>query len=701
MFPFNFVSLFNDYYYGNKENEILKEISDIYASLSSHFVPCINGSQLSFIENNEIFVKSEKFCQNIINTPEKFENLIKDGKINFPLKIYNSNGFDKWIDFISHYILYHTTFKISFNYFGKILSVGKFKKMVNNFKKSNLQLKLNGNYIYGTFRVYANNINNFYIKNTIEEIINKKILIIFNKKGNKTFGYFNIKINKNKITTVLIEELYKLITTEILQKTGFLISSIKLDQSIMTIRKLKKFNFNEVKYTVGYEVETGLPELHCSLALNYLQKEGNVVSTTYDGGGLEIRTVALRNPNMFSVIGRFDSLLKQIRSKTNYKLNRGAGTHVHLKINYNNLLKDSHQRYLINNIYALFYKYDFGLFFFDTFLPTGRRLSHWGFPFALNKVDNKSIMFCRDSRYTKPYLNKIPNYNGVTSEVTGKLGRCSVLRYITTNSNNTHWEWRGTDVCPSALFLGLKTELLLAILKKALDISVKGITLEPEDQEVSKRLKRLVPKDCNIFSLSDIVARKEAERIVTDLKEYISPLAYRGLKAWCKYVDILRKDTGTKLWFEEMEKILIHSIGIKYFLTTKELEKLFELKEENYTYYPKMIKKLTKEEQEKQTLYELIIPSKANNCRLGQGRASPIDPNRIANNVSCQNCGITTSKLEMLRGRAICNKCYTELKFVPMHISRKRRKSPRTNLKIETLSLVESLVRATLGENHE
>ena len=225
----------------------------------------------------------------------------------------------------------------------------------------------------------------------------------------------------------------------------------------LELPKTKRCTPFDYTIKVGCEYETGVgcADIQTTAGCNPDSKGGIVYGYCQDGGGVELKTVVMENPNIFAYIGKFDAMCKSVRKTPGYKPKASASTHMHISINASPKIavpKGKKQQevnptwygtamfrrtLIANNWYAMFNKYTLALSFFDAFNPTGRRPTRYGKGFRLKKnLDNTYKLQFSDKRFLS-LVGK--DYKALRTAT----GRDSLLRTNTDNSDksNIHWEF--------------------------------------------------------------------------------------------------------------------------------------------------------------------------------------------------------------------------------------------------------------------
>lgn len=481
------------------------------------------------------------------------------------------------------------------------------------------------------------------------------------------------------------------------------------DLSLPPTKRCTPFDF---KFSVGVEYETGIGNIQVQTTEGYhpTSKNGQVYGYCQDGGGVELKTVVMDDPNIFSYIGKFDALCKSIRS-SGFRPKTSASTHIHMSINPRKKIdpipkgKKTQEvnptwygtalfrRTLIgNNWFALLNKYLLALSFFDGFNPGGRRQTGYGLGFLIHedkKTKEKTVIF-KDARFTRL---KGKQYK----EVCGALHRDSLLRNDMTNAKTKgylHWEWRGTDACPSALFMGLKIEFMQAIAREAIQQALDGVQLDPWDETVMGQLDDIVKVE-SVYDIVDSVCRKKALLACKELQAWMTPYAYKGLRAWATYVNHLDESTGTVKWFEKMEKILVTKIGPKMFVTKEDLNNIFALKKTSKCYVPIIPKADKEEDKEKAKNYPVVVTSDMlTTTATGYGYGGACGPQTKA----CYKCGAMTNVTVGKFKTRLCNTCYEEeAKLERWELPKAKEYTPPPNQTDATKSLINEIVTRALS----
>lgn len=468
----------------------------------------------------------------------------------------------------------------------------------------------------------------------------------------------------------------------------------------MSLKPTKRAKVTDYVFAVGCEYETGCCDVKVQKATRggASSKDGIVYGWHQDGGGLELKTVIMRDPDLFAYIGKFDAMCKEIRRTFSPKVS--ASTHIHMSIQPTNKKevpkgkKTQHvnpswygsamfrRKLIANNWLALVNKYTLALGFLDGFNQGGRRNTDYGKRIALAGNGKSKIVKFNDTRYD--YLK-----NEDATSIIGRTGRGSLLRTdISVNATGyIHWEYRGTDSCPSAIFMGLKIEFMQAIAKEAIQFALEGVKLDIWDKSHMDKYNNLA-KVKSIFDINDIVCRKEANIAIKELKKWITPSAFRGLMAWTTYVNTLKSDTGTATWFRDMEKMLITKIGTKHFITSDDLDKMFRYAKGTRSFVPK--KKATiKEKKFRQiVIAEALINSAS--CYSGYG-------SRTGNSGRCDFCG-TTYGLRSKCNTGLCAACIKiSGGFERLKVTNAKTFAPPKNQTEKTKALIEMLVIKGIG----
>jgi len=562
-------------YYGRNSHATGKE-STIRALLASKGIKILERrDNVDFISVDD-FVSFYNSCAPIIKGRFHFVQNLKlpeinvvflDGKyictFDFPLGFYtleNSRIEPKYtLDFYPHgtYRIYKGTYTVlyksldelsqaisSASYNGiKYIKYNNTKICRNSINTCNIHFygyTQNKN-AFGIFRAYTkspilltttvsvdNYVFRFVVSNTKESSVNKNIItVVFS--NDTTPGYYIGKLPKflpKKIIQVVLKKLSGL-------HFGYACTFHELPKPAVYSP--------DVKIMFGFELETGVSQLEvCPFIQN---------SWTFDGGGVEIRSHLIIDPSFEKLFTQFDHMMLQLREKP-YRT-ASSGTHLHLSVNIPYADKNiKFTTALYGNIEYYVLKWYQALSFFDTFLPLGRRHSRYGL--AFKKVSD-GLYHTDDARfdwmnwYHDPYVME--------------MGRSSVLRKVRVTDTTVHIEWRGTDQCPSGLFLGLKTEVLLAMVKQALHDTKNKIVNNLFDTRLQQNA---YIKADNIEDVTNVVCRNEAWKFVHQFRQYFTEEVYRGLVAWVKYVSVCDADTGSEDWFARHEKIIVYKMGSAY-----------------------------------------------------------------------------------------------------------------------------------------
>jgi hypothetical protein len=413
-------------------------------------------------------------------------------------------------------------------------------------------------------------------------------------------------------------------------------------------------------FKAGIEFETALGEVNINYGEDMNDKHSAFYSYGPDGGGLEVRTTVMEDPNMFSTIGRFDAFCKKTRDDWDYATTYEAGTHIHIstapKEEGNNAWHIEGQmlrrKLFANNLFSLYTTYDSALAFFDTFNPGSRRQSYYGLPISITPTETKTS----DARYR--------NYSTPTvNDIFSGYDRCSLLRTTVGGRamRHVHWEWRGTDLCMSALFLGLKIELLKALNNKALAATLDGEEYPLWDIAAYKNLMNSHEKVDHVSELTNKLFRNNAKLMVKDLKAFMPSYAYRGLMAWASYVDIVDLNTGSSDWYRKFEAIIIKSIGVRYFVTDEQVNEIFEpISGNNKVKIPK--KNLGLFEEELAERYQVIFGDSSHNYRAreydGGGDHSDYKWDTACTCSSCRRDLYDEGEVYRGHGFSLCYSCY-------------------------------------------
>jgi len=519
----------------------------------------------------------------------------------------------------------------------------------------------------------------------------------------------DIEFTTDNYTRVI--ETYSSLWDEIVYKLGGGISICVTELENFELPPTKRCTPNDYVFSAGVEYETGVANVkvqHTRDGYDALSTDGVVYGTAQDGGGIELKTVVMDNPNVFAYIGNFDALCKSIR-KSGFKPKVAASTHIHMSINPKEKItvpkgektqevnptwfgEGMFRRTLIgNNWFALLNKYLLALTFLDAFNPGGRRATTYGMGFKIIKSSTTGVnkLIYTDEIYTR---FKGKQYKDIAFHT----GRNSLLRTAINTSDektNLHWEWRGTDACPSALFMGLKIEFMQAIARSAIQHAMDGTQLDIWDPVVLSELEDVANVE-SIFDMTDLVCRNKAKKAIEELKEWMSPYAYKGMKAWVTYVNHLREDTGTIKWFEEMEKIIVTKIGPKFFVTEKDLNTLFELNEETECYEPKNRKKHKGIYKDKIENYQRIVSEDLLVNTTGGHEAGGF----FRSGNTCFKCGGYDARAIRRFNIIICHKCAKEeLKMERWKVPQAKEYTPPKNQASKTKKLINEIVTKALS----
>jgi len=475
----------------------------------------------------------------------------------------------------------------------------------------------------------------------------------------------------------------------------------------MELPPTKRCTAFDYHFYAGAEFETGIPNTNVALTGSRDMEDGNVYGSCSDGGGVELQTVVVKNPTVFSWLGKFDSLCKGIRKNTAWGPYKGSSTHIHMSINPAPKLPVAHgekqkevnptyygdallRRTLIgSNWWGLLMKYTQALAFFDTFNPSSRRQTGYGKHFVLRKRGDKGYLLNPDNRFDA--------YWGQTyNELYCSTGRDCLLRTATNNRGiltDIHWEWRGTDACPSALFTGRKVERLQGIARMAIQAALDGIQIPMWDEFLKKDVADM-GNVSSAFDITDVLCREKGKEAAEELKPFITKEAYRGLKAWATHVEIVRDDVGTKAWFEEMEAILIQKMGVSNFLTNEELREQFQKSGNSFVpvNYESDKGKLLK----KKKLYGRVIPEEYLTSKRGGSYDTRTVPRVKKKEMYCFKCG-TSNAVITLKGLGLCPTCLRE---EPKKAADAKHGAepyvPRTNITKELQATINELVTESL-----
>lgn len=422
-------------------------------------------------------------------------------------------------------------------------------------------------------------------------------------------------------------------------------STVYIEDNITHGRRAEGVSADDYLYSFGVEFELGLPGIHANSKI--------VSGWCYDSGGVEVQTPVLDDLNLFDMYSKYDAFLKKVRTNSKFFPSTCISSHVHFSVNadkkpsfFGNGLR---RRQLIrNNLFGLFVKYYIGLAFFDGFIPGGRRKTYYGQGLKFNTRKGVSSS---DSRITDMWRasRRTTNYG---------LDRESLLRTTvdTGENDHIHYEYRGTDLCASSIFMGLKIELLKAILKKAVNYSLNDQQILRFDPKVLWEINK--PNDLNFYELIDIRARKKAHTLVEDVAEFLPEYAYKGLKAWADYVDHIDEDTGTDSWYIKNELILVRKIGVDKFITTKDLINRYTRNNEEETFKLKQ----KRGRPGKFLMHKEVVSASSFNMLFGDEGCYTDNPGlEIA--ASCDNCGEYGYRagLDLRKGVTLCNDCYNVL----------------------------------------
>jgi len=514
----------------------------------------------------------------------------------------------------------------------------------------------------------------------------------------------SFKINQRSSDCKKVEEIYSFLWDTIVYNLGGLLEIVIKEEESFALPKTKRCTPDDYIFSVGCEYETGVTNIKVQNGNGAASKTGVVYGHCTDGGGVELKTVIMDNPNVFAYVAKFDAMCKSIRD-CGYKPKVCASTHIHMSLNlppkidvpkgkktqevnpswFGNAM---FRRTLIgSNWYALLNKYTIALTFLDTFNQGGRRSSNYGSPIMISKTvgGGKKIVF-HDKRFTDLKGEKYEKLQNCT-------GRNSLLRTNTNNiklMHNIHWEYRGTDACPSSIFMGLKIEFMQAIAKQAIHLAMEGVHLDIWDKKVWDEIDDLAHVE-SVFHITDKIGRKKAANAIKELKQWLTPAAFKGLRAWVTFVDIHRADTGTVKWFEDMEAILVTKIGPKNFVTDDDLEKMFEYSSASKCYVPKEGSKSSKTDNVKQVVPTSLLTGTATGATSSTGY--------ITRTNCCHKCGAYTGGYpNNVKGLTLCVRCRREEEaFSSVKITQAKEYAPPKNQATKTKELISSIVTKALS----
>lgn len=448
-----------------------------------------------------------------------------------------------------------------------------------------------------------------------------------------------------------------------LSKTEYLNSAWEIKDGA-AVKKTKKANVKDYRIDIGIEFETGASSLKVPIlsSANYgtngIRTPSDfcpVTSYTSDSGA-EIRSATLQEPTLFEIMAYYDAMLKRIRKMATFKQSEAIGTHMHFSVNARNdfaLYKKALLRrtQILENTISLFNRHAFGLSFFDVMNCGGRRKTGYGFPYRLKTFGNKKILYNTEHRFTH-----LPGLSA--AEATLSLSRTSLLRFVSVQNGHLHMEYRGMDGCHSALLIGLKAELLQAILKMAVKHALNGNQYPIWDIASFIKGRTSLAKDVTLYhDIFDVVCRKEARVLLDACSVYLSEYAYVGLLSWINYADILAENIASDAWYTDLEEKIIAKIGPENFITNEILQKY--AKDTGYYYtidfsskdVPEEIKRIAELAGNRFfSTNHLICNVNVNHGTFGY----KVDFSNCAN---CESGFNGTVKKVIIRGIAYCSNC--------------------------------------------
>lgn len=392
----------------------------------------------------------------------------------------------------------------------------------------------------------------FVTTNTKFEQFNGKITMIY-RMDNKTFcaGDVPTKCTENLLsinTTIanvgvievskeqfdMWKPWFKLVSTRCSMLMEFATDDVRVKKTNKTSSGVDLTK--QLKFACGVEWETGL--------LKFTTTSRLFTAAHYDGSGAEVATVKIPNFTFEKFIQKYHSNINHIRKSAHMGPRDRNGTHIHFSFNRCGMPWE----HVEQNLVALLRKHYLGMLFFDAFSQGTRRQTSFGF--GILKYSPTTISL---------------GDNLIKSIYTPSTGtsRTWLLRRIRTTTSRTHYEWRGTDHCLSAVFVGLKIVLLEALARKAVDLALQGNWEPPFDKRVLRILKRY--RNHTPLYITSVVARREALKLLRDVRQYMDRECYRALLAWVRYVDILAPDVGSTQWFNKYEPVLIAAYGSEKF----------------------------------------------------------------------------------------------------------------------------------------
>lgn len=273
-----------------------------------------------------------------------------------------------------------------------------------------------------------------------------------------------------------------------------------------------------------------------------------------DGGGMEVKTTILEAKWM-ALFQKLHIFTKKLREDKKYKRNIRGSCHLHLS--YRDSTEDPISRkHLVektaHNIAAICTDTAFGLYFFDIGHPLYRRPSDYGFGYKPGRL-GKTIIYTKiEKRLHERWTNYSPS------------GRSSLFRRISLNANGFHFEYRGSDFLSSALLLGLKVELMKAIIKYSSSLANEDTILYVYSNNLNAVLKSI--NNANYPSeLSDTISRKQALKLIKKLRAFMPKEVYNGLYAWVTYNNSIDINYGLSDWYTDIESIIISEMGVGIF----------------------------------------------------------------------------------------------------------------------------------------